>query len=134
VNSDESDDMAPSHGLVLTALQARQLALHVGSAARCAVSGDVGLATTEAVLAWAVLSGIGAGAMGAEGSDGLPNGAELADRDGDALRAYLGARESAHAFIGHFVSEQQPDVVTIYESAVAVLDTAIASLTAAPHE
>jgi hypothetical protein len=86
------------------------------------------------VLAWAVLSGIGAGAVGAEGSDGLPNGAELADRDGDALRADLGARESAHAFIGHFVSEQQPDVVTIYESAVAVLDTAIASLTAAPHE
>jgi hypothetical protein len=51
-----------------------------------------------------------------------------------ALRAYVGARGSAYALIGHFVSEQQPDVVTIYASAAAVVDTATPSLTAATHE
>ncbi len=130
------DNPAPSreHDLVLTPAQASQLALHVGSAARSALSGDVGLATTEAVLAWAVLSSIGAGAVGAPELDGLPDGAELAGHDGDALRACRGARESAYAFIGHFASEQQPDVVAIYEDAVTALDAVIAALTAASHE
>jgi len=130
------DNPAPSHedDLVLTPAQARQLAFHVRSAARSALSGDVGLATTEAVLAWAVLSGIGAGAVGAPELDGLPDGAELVDYDGDALRACRGARESAYAFIGHFVSEQQPDVVAIYEDAATALDAVIAALAAALHE
>jgi hypothetical protein len=58
----------------------------------------------------------------------------LADHDGDALGACRGARESAYAFIGHFVSEQQPDVVAIYEDAATALDAVIAALTEPSHD
>jgi hypothetical protein len=92
-----SNDMVPSPEVLLTPLRARQLALHVGSGARYALYGDFALATTEAVLARgsAVLQHR-PGALGAIALDGFPNGAELADHDGRALRACVhGGRRSS---------------------------------------
>jgi hypothetical protein len=120
--------MAGSPGLELTGVEARQLRLHVGQAARYAVADEAGLARTEALLAWAVLVGSSHG-PDPSSLDGLPEIGELIpDSDGHARRACVEARESAYAFIGHFVSEQQPDAVRIYEDAVAVLDHVIEQL------
>jgi len=118
---------------VLSVAEARELVLHVGSAACRALVGDVAVARTESVLAWAVLGTVSPAAVETPDLDALPSCEEvLPGHDGEVLAGYRDARDAAYAFMGHFVSEQRPDVVAVYERAVAVLDRAIARLERAP--
>jgi hypothetical protein len=114
-------------------LEVSQLAWHVGSASRCAATGQFDLARTETFLAWAIL---GTGDASRDETMVFDTPVDLGDPgagDGRMLQALEDAHEAAYDLIGHFTSEQRFDLVTVYERVAGVLGDAIARLRAGLH-